>query len=319
MTSTLGYHDGYDHAAAPRTTPEAPELAEWLTRMAENGCTNAVLEVSSQALAEKRTAGVDFDVAVLTNVRRDHLDYHGSVTKLPPRESQPAAATAAGRVRGAQRRRPDQPQAAARPRLPGAHVRPAHGRRGDGQRGRTPCGRAGVPADGRQRDGRRAYSDVRRSPRLQLPGGRGGRAGVGPGPDHHRPRAGSSDCRCRAAWSRSSAASRSACTSTTAARPTPLAVGLQGPAASDVRPRALRVRRGCRPRSGGAAAAGTRGGTARRIWASSPTTIRVAKNRCRSPTTSWTATNARHARTSCPTGPRPFAGRWARPSPATPC
>jgi UDP-N-acetylmuramoyl-L-alanyl-D-glutamate--2,6-diaminopimelate ligase len=79
VTSTLGYHDGYDHAAAQRTTPEALELAEWLTRMVDNRCTNAVLELSSQALAEKRAAGIDYDVAVLTNVRRDHLDYHGSV------------------------------------------------------------------------------------------------------------------------------------------------------------------------------------------------------------------------------------------------
>jgi UDP-N-acetylmuramoyl-L-alanyl-D-glutamate--2,6-diaminopimelate ligase len=78
-TTTIAYDDAAEQAVASSTTPPAAELAEWLSRMVANGCENAVLEVSSQALAEKRTAGVAFDVAVLTNVRRDHLDYHGSL------------------------------------------------------------------------------------------------------------------------------------------------------------------------------------------------------------------------------------------------
>ena len=79
VTTGMFYDDTEDQATATRTTPPAPELADWLGRMAANGCRNAVLEVSSRALAEKRTAGVAWDVAVVTNVRRDHLDYHGTL------------------------------------------------------------------------------------------------------------------------------------------------------------------------------------------------------------------------------------------------
>ena len=77
--TTIAYDDGCEQAAASQTTPGAPKLAHWLARMAVTGCANAVLELSSRALAQKRVAGVAFDMAVLTNVRRDHLDYHGSL------------------------------------------------------------------------------------------------------------------------------------------------------------------------------------------------------------------------------------------------
>ena len=53
-------------------------LASWLARMEANGCSHAVLEVSSHSLAQQRLAGVDVDVACLTNVRHDHFDYHGT-------------------------------------------------------------------------------------------------------------------------------------------------------------------------------------------------------------------------------------------------
>lgn len=79
LISSLARSDGTDREAAARTTPPARELADWLARMAGQECGTAVVEVSSRALAERRTAGVEFDVAVLTNVRRDHLDYHGSI------------------------------------------------------------------------------------------------------------------------------------------------------------------------------------------------------------------------------------------------
>ncbi|MEQ8787545.1 MAG: UDP-N-acetylmuramoyl-L-alanyl-D-glutamate--2,6-diaminopimelate ligase [Pirellulaceae bacterium] len=78
-TNTLTYRDGYESTPAHRTTPSAPELADWMARMVACGCSEAVVEVSSRALAQRRTAGVEFDAAVLTNVRRDHLDFHGSV------------------------------------------------------------------------------------------------------------------------------------------------------------------------------------------------------------------------------------------------
>ena len=78
ILGTLGYFDGDEFETAPWTTPPAPVLATWLGRMSANGCTHAVMEVSSHALSQSRVAGVDFDVACITNVRHDHLDYHGT-------------------------------------------------------------------------------------------------------------------------------------------------------------------------------------------------------------------------------------------------
>jgi len=79
LAGTLGYCDGYRTLPAPLTTPSAPLLADWLARSEVRGATHAVLEVSSHALAQRRTAGFEFDVACVTNVRRDHLDFHGTL------------------------------------------------------------------------------------------------------------------------------------------------------------------------------------------------------------------------------------------------
>jgi len=76
---TLGYFDGQDFALASHTTPAAPMLATWLARMETNGCTHAVIEVSSHALEQSRIAGVTLDVACVTNIRQDHLDYHQTI------------------------------------------------------------------------------------------------------------------------------------------------------------------------------------------------------------------------------------------------
>ena len=59
-----------------RTTPEATELQELLARMVAAGCSHVVMEVSSHALALARVSSCEFDVAVLTNVTQDHLDFH---------------------------------------------------------------------------------------------------------------------------------------------------------------------------------------------------------------------------------------------------
>ena len=79
LAGTLGYCDGVRTQPAPLTTPPAPLLADWLARSEARGATHAVLEVSSHALAQHRTAGFEFDVACITNVRRDHLDFHGTL------------------------------------------------------------------------------------------------------------------------------------------------------------------------------------------------------------------------------------------------
>jgi UDP-N-acetylmuramoyl-L-alanyl-D-glutamate--2,6-diaminopimelate ligase len=79
LLGTLGYFDGHSLEEAPWTTPPAEKLAELLRRMVLGGCSHAVMEVSSHALAQWRVAGCRFDAACVTNVTRDHLDYHGSL------------------------------------------------------------------------------------------------------------------------------------------------------------------------------------------------------------------------------------------------
>ncbi len=60
------------------TTPEAPELQEYLGRMVAEGCAYAVVETTSHALHQKRVDACEYDVAVITNITHEHLDYHGS-------------------------------------------------------------------------------------------------------------------------------------------------------------------------------------------------------------------------------------------------
>ncbi|MGD9644571.1 MAG: Mur ligase family protein, partial [Pirellulales bacterium] len=78
VAGTLGIYDGAELRPSRLTTPGAAELAHSLATMYANGCSHAVLEVSSHALAQRRVAGIEFDVAAFTNVRHDHLDYHKS-------------------------------------------------------------------------------------------------------------------------------------------------------------------------------------------------------------------------------------------------
>ena len=60
------------------TTPEAPSLQATLAQMVEGGCRYAVIEATSHGLALHRLDGCHFDVAVLTNLGFDHLDFHGT-------------------------------------------------------------------------------------------------------------------------------------------------------------------------------------------------------------------------------------------------
>jgi len=72
-------HDVGDGAPEPsvNTTPGVLELRRLLARARESGCRSAVLEVSSHALDQARTAGLRFAAGVFTNLASDHLDYHG--------------------------------------------------------------------------------------------------------------------------------------------------------------------------------------------------------------------------------------------------
>ncbi len=73
---TVGYRTGKRNTEAPRTTPDAAVLQELLAEMVGAGVPSAAIEVSSHALALDRVAGCRFDVAVFTNLTRDHLDFH---------------------------------------------------------------------------------------------------------------------------------------------------------------------------------------------------------------------------------------------------
>ena len=67
---------GYRVLHTERTTPESYELQKLLREMADEGCTHAVMEVSSHSLSLDRVAGLCFDTAVFTNLTQDHLDFH---------------------------------------------------------------------------------------------------------------------------------------------------------------------------------------------------------------------------------------------------
>ncbi len=79
LVGTVEYRIGDEVLPAPHTTPEALELNQLFARAVEAGCTEVAMEVSSHALEQQRVFGVPFDVAVFTNLTRDHLDYHGSM------------------------------------------------------------------------------------------------------------------------------------------------------------------------------------------------------------------------------------------------
>ena len=79
VIGTVATHIGDEVLPSTRTTPEAPDLHALLAVMRERGATAVTMEVSSHALALGRVDGVLFDLAVFTNLTRDHLDFHGDM------------------------------------------------------------------------------------------------------------------------------------------------------------------------------------------------------------------------------------------------
>jgi UDP-N-acetylmuramoyl-L-alanyl-D-glutamate--2,6-diaminopimelate ligase len=79
LIGTIEYHVAGKVLPAPHTTPEALDLNRIFSEALGNGATEAVMEVSSHALAQERVFGVPFDAVVFTNLTRDHLDYHGTM------------------------------------------------------------------------------------------------------------------------------------------------------------------------------------------------------------------------------------------------
>src|SRR5215813_9960095 len=76
MTGTVEYRLGRERKQAGRTTPEAPDMQRLLRQAVSLGCRTAVMECSSQAMDFHRCNELHYEVAVFTNLTRDHLDYH---------------------------------------------------------------------------------------------------------------------------------------------------------------------------------------------------------------------------------------------------
>ena len=76
LVGTIEYHIAGEVRPSIHTTPESRDLYELMAEGASLGATELVTEVSSHALDQGRMSGIDFDVAVFTNLTRDHLDYH---------------------------------------------------------------------------------------------------------------------------------------------------------------------------------------------------------------------------------------------------
>jgi len=79
LLGTIRYETGRRTEPAPLTTPDGPVLYAALAEMRDAGLGAVALEVSSHALDQGRVAGLELDVGVLTNLSRDHLDYHGTM------------------------------------------------------------------------------------------------------------------------------------------------------------------------------------------------------------------------------------------------
>nr|MDQ3314120.1 UDP-N-acetylmuramoyl-L-alanyl-D-glutamate--2,6-diaminopimelate ligase [Verrucomicrobiota bacterium] len=81
LIGTVRYEIGERVLPALRTTPESLEVQQLLAQMVNAGCKAAAMEVSSHALTQERTRGLEWDVAVFTNLTQDHLDFHGTMER----------------------------------------------------------------------------------------------------------------------------------------------------------------------------------------------------------------------------------------------
>lgn len=79
LLGTVRYEIGERVLPAVRTTPESLDVQDLLAQMRNAGCKAGAMEVSSHALAQERVRGIEWDVAVFTNLTQDHLDFHGTM------------------------------------------------------------------------------------------------------------------------------------------------------------------------------------------------------------------------------------------------
>ena len=81
LVGTIEYHVAGEVRPSVHTTPESRDLFELMAEGVSRGATELVTEVSSHALDQGRAFGLNFDVAVFTNLTQDHLDYHQTMEK----------------------------------------------------------------------------------------------------------------------------------------------------------------------------------------------------------------------------------------------
>jgi UDP-N-acetylmuramoyl-L-alanyl-D-glutamate--2,6-diaminopimelate ligase len=81
LVGTIEYHVAGEVRPSVHTTPESRDLFELMAEGVSRGATELVTELSSHGLDQGRAIGLDFDVAVFTNLTRDHLDYHQTMEK----------------------------------------------------------------------------------------------------------------------------------------------------------------------------------------------------------------------------------------------
>ena len=79
LLGTVRYEIAERVLPAVRTTPESLDVYDLLGQMVNAGCKAAAMEVSSHALTQDRVRGLEWDVAVFTNLTQDHLDFHGTM------------------------------------------------------------------------------------------------------------------------------------------------------------------------------------------------------------------------------------------------
>jgi UDP-N-acetylmuramoyl-L-alanyl-D-glutamate--2,6-diaminopimelate ligase len=76
LIGNIEYNTGLQNQIATRTTPDCVTSQKLLREMVNNGCKACAMEVTSHSLDQQRVKHIDFDLAVFTNLTKDHLDYH---------------------------------------------------------------------------------------------------------------------------------------------------------------------------------------------------------------------------------------------------
>ena len=78
LIGTIEHDLGTTREISHNSTPQAHDLHRMFRAMVDASCRSAVMEVTSHGLAQNRVLGIDYEVAVFTNLTRDHLDYHNT-------------------------------------------------------------------------------------------------------------------------------------------------------------------------------------------------------------------------------------------------